>query len=80
MSDHLLQELLKHTGMSHTEFPTNYAVLHNIKTMPLYLTHTVPDELSMNSQAIVPTVNPSNTVLFRHIQNIYIVSWDKFLE
>eukprot|EP00957_Ditylum_brightwellii_P192855 14683839-Ditylum_brightwellii.AAC.1 len=67
MSDHLHQDLLKHSGMLHTEFLTNYAVLHNIKTIPLYPTHTVPDKSSMSSQAIIPTVNPSNTVLFCHV-------------
>eukprot|EP00957_Ditylum_brightwellii_P136238 10389684-Ditylum_brightwellii.AAC.1 len=63
MSDHLCQDLLKHSGMLHTEFLTSYAILHNIETMPLYPTHTVPDKSSMSCHAIVLTVNSNNTVL-----------------
>mmetsp|Transcript_34382 Transcript_34382/g.50345 ORF Transcript_34382/g.50345 Transcript_34382/m.50345 type:complete len:124 (+) Transcript_34382:1040-1411(+) len=66
--------------MLKTEFLTSYTVLHNIETMPLYPTYMVPDKSSMSGQAIVPTVNPNNTILFRHVQNIYVFSWDKFIE
>eukprot|EP00957_Ditylum_brightwellii_P166301 12660234-Ditylum_brightwellii.AAC.1 len=44
MPNHFCQDLLKHISISHKEFLTNYAILHNIKTMPLYPTHMIPEE------------------------------------
>ena len=75
--DHLRQDVLKHSGLNHTEFLTKYMELYNIETMPNYALHQVIG--ADGAPTLAATVNPQDEKIFNHLKNFYVVTWDQYI-
>ena len=75
--DHLRQDLLKYSGLSHVEFFQLYIANHNLEDMPVYNLHQVVN--SQGEFTLAPVVENKDKIIFTTLQNIFVTTWDIYI-
>eukprot|EP00957_Ditylum_brightwellii_P020617 1554770-Ditylum_brightwellii.AAC.1 len=71
--DHLKQDLLKYSDLTHTEYLEQYMQLNNTKTMPNYPFHQGQDGNGNNT--LMATIETHDQKIYNNLQHIYVGSW-----